>query len=78
MKYIGFLICMLGSAVAVVVPPYKLAGLGEPHWGFILDDIVAAFGQHVRVYDHIDMQTLLMELMVVNAIGIAMILFSRR
>jgi len=78
MKYLGFLICMGGSVGAVLVPPYKLAGIGEPHWGFIFDDIVAAFGQHIRVFDHIDMQMLLMELLAINAIGIAMMLFARR
>jgi len=78
MKYLGFLLCMAGSIAAVLVPPYKLAGIGDPQWGFILDDIVAAFGQHVRVFDHIDVQTLLMELLVINAIGIAMMLFARR
>jgi len=79
MKKIGFLICMAGSLVAVLVPPYKLvAGLGDPLWAFILDDIVAGFGQHVRVYDHIDVQTLLLELVVINAIGIALMLYARR
>jgi len=78
MKKLGFMICMLGSIAVVLVPPYKIAGLGDPRWGFILDDIVAAFGQHVRVYDHIDVQTLLMELMVVNAMGIAMMIFAKR
>ena len=78
MKKVGFLVCVLGSITAVLVPPYKLVGIGEPRWGFILDDIVAAFGQHVRVYDHLDVQTLLLELLVVNAIGIAMMVAARR
>jgi len=78
MKKLGFLVCIFGSLAAALFPPYRLAGLGEPHWAFILDDIVAAFGQHVRVMDHIDVRTLLMELMVVNAIGIAMMLAGRR
>ncbi|HKI61719.1 MAG TPA: hypothetical protein VKA31_05450 [Mariprofundaceae bacterium] len=79
MKKLGFLICMAGSVAAVLVPPYKLvAGLGDPLWAFILNDIVAGFGQHIHVYDHIDVQTLLMELIAINAIGIAMMLFARR
>jgi len=78
MKKLGFLLCMLGSLAVVLFPPYRLAGLGEPRWAFILDDIIAAFGQHVRVMDHIDVRTLLMELMVINAIGIAVMLAGRR
>ncbi len=78
MKTLGFMICIFGSLAAVLVPPYRLAGLGDPRWGFLLDDIVAAFGQHVRIYDHIDVQTLLLELLVINAIGMAMMLFARR
>ncbi|MFQ5582211.1 MAG: hypothetical protein ACE5F3_06260 [Mariprofundaceae bacterium] len=68
---------MAGSITALLVP-YKLAGFGEPRWAFILGDIVAAFGQHVRVYEHIDVQMLLMEIVAINAIGIAMMLFGRR
>jgi len=79
MKKLGFLICMAGSMAALLMPPYKLvAGLGDPRWAFILDDIVAAFGQHIHVYDHIDVRTLLMELIAINAIGIALMLFARR
>ena len=78
MKNIGFLICIAGSIAAGLVPPYKIAGLGDPHWAFILDDIVAGFGQHIRVYDHIDMQTLLMELIAINAIGIALMMYAKR
>ena len=78
MKKLGLLICIAGSMAAIVYPPYKLAGLGDSHWGFIVDDIVAAFGQHIRIYDHIDVRTLLMELVVINLIGMALILAGRK
>jgi len=78
MKKLGFLICIAGSAAAVLIPPYKLAGIGDPRWGFILDDIAAAFGQHIRIYDHLDVQTLLMELIAINLIGVALILVGRK
>ncbi|MDQ6959085.1 MAG: hypothetical protein Q9M24_08255 [Mariprofundaceae bacterium] len=78
MKKVGFLICIAGSVAAILIPPYKLAGIGDPRWGFILADIVAAFGQHIRIYDHLDVQTLLMELIAINLIGVALILVSRK
>jgi len=78
MKKLGFLVCIVGSVAAILIPPYKLAGIGDPRWGFILDDIVAAFGQHIRIYDHLDVQTLLMELIAINLIGVALILVGRK
>ncbi|MFQ5519630.1 MAG: hypothetical protein ACE5E3_06485 [Mariprofundus sp.] len=78
MKKTGFLICVFGSLAAALFPPYKLAGIGEPRWAFILDDIVAAFGQSIPVYDHLDITTLLLEIAIINAFGIALILFGRR
>jgi cytochrome c oxidase subunit IV len=78
MKKSGFLICMLGSVAAVLFPPYKLMGLGELRWAFILDSIIAAFGKNIPVYEHLDINTLLLEIAVINAIGIALMLFGRR
>jgi len=78
MKGVGVLICLIGSLVAIAYPPYKLAGIGDPRWGFILDDIVAAFGQHIRIYDHLDVQILLMELIAINLLGVALILVGRK
>jgi hypothetical protein len=78
MKRLGFLICTAGSVAAILIPPYKLAGIGDPRWGFIFDDIAAAFGQHIRIYDHLDVQTLLMELIAINLAGVALILVGRK
>jgi len=78
MKKMGFLICTAGSVAAILIPPYKLTGIGDPRWGFILDDIAAVFGQHIRIYDHLDVQTLLMELIAINLAGVALILVGRK
>ncbi|MCP3950690.1 MAG: hypothetical protein GY697_00495 [Desulfobacterales bacterium] len=73
MKTIGILICVLGSLAAIVYPPYTLAGLGGVKWGFIFGDIVAMFGKSIKVYEHLDFKTLLIELAVINALGLGMV-----
>jgi hypothetical protein len=70
LKRLGLLICIVGSAIAIIYPPYRV--LGQGHWGFILGDIVSAFGHGVPIYKHIDETTLLLELISVNAVGIAL------
>ncbi|HXH64205.1 MAG TPA: hypothetical protein VNH42_01710 [Mariprofundaceae bacterium] len=70
MKRIGLIICIVGTIAAILFPPYRV--LGQAHWGFILSDIVSAFGHGVPVYKHIDETTLLIELIAINAVGIAL------
>jgi hypothetical protein len=69
-KRLGLIICIVGTAAAILYPPYRL--LGQAHWGFILSDIVSAFGHGVPVYKHIDVTTLLLEVIAINAMGIAL------
>ncbi len=79
MKRLGILICIMGSVAALLYPPYKILGLGKVKWGFILDDVVRAFGSSVaKTYDYIDKPTLAVELLVINAIGVSMILMAKR
>jgi hypothetical protein len=51
--------------------------LGEAHWGFILGNIVSAFGHGIPIYKHIDETTLLMEIIAINAAGIALQFWKR-
>lgn len=75
MKRFGLIFCILGSAAAILFPPYRI--LGQAHWGFILSDIVSAFGHGIPIYKHIDETTLLLELIAINAAGIALQFWKR-
>ena len=74
MKAIGILICVLGSLAAIAYPPYTLAGFDGVKWGFINGDIIAMFGKSIKVYEYIDYKTLLIELAVINALGLGIII----
>ncbi len=75
MKTIGILICVLGSIAAIVYPPYTL--ISGVKWGFIYGDIIAAFGKSIKVYEYLDYKTLLIELAVINALGVGIIIGSK-
>jgi hypothetical protein len=75
LKTIGMLICILGSIAAIAYPPYTL--LDGVKWGFIYGDIIAMFGKSIKVYEYLDYKTLLIELAVVNALGLGIVLGSK-
>jgi hypothetical protein len=75
LKRLGLIVCVAGTAAAILFPPYRV--LGEAHWGFVLGDIVSAFGHGIPVYKHIDETTLLMEIIAINAAGIALRFWKR-
>ncbi len=76
MKQLGTIICLVGSIAAILYPPYLF--LGSREWGFVGGAIVSAFGRSVRVYNHIDVNTLLLELILINVIGTALIFTGGR
>jgi cytochrome c oxidase subunit IV len=78
MKVLGSLVCLLGSLAAIAYPPYRPFDLGDTRWGFILEDLVSAFGKSITVYDHIVWQTLAIELVAINAVGLVLVLLARR
>jgi hypothetical protein len=75
LKTIGIMVCVLGSIAAIVYPPYTL--LDGVKWGFIYGDIIAMFGKSIKVYEYLDYKTLLIELAVVNALGLGIVLGSK-
>lgn len=78
MKTIGILICVLGSLAAIAYAPYTLpGGVGGVKWGFIAGDIVAMFGKSIKVYEYLDYKTLLIELAIINALGLGIIIGSK-
>lgn len=77
-KVLGLFVCLFGSLAVIAYPPYRPFSLGDTQWGFILDDIVSAFGKSIAIYDHIAWQTLAIELVAINAVGLVLILLARR
>ena len=72
MKTIGIMICALGSIAAIVYSPYTI--VGGVKWGFIYGDIIAMFGKSIKVYEYLDYKTLLIELVVINALGLGIVI----
>lgn len=72
MKSIGILLCILGSLAAIIYPPYTI--LDGVKWGFIFGDIIAMFGKSIKVYEYLDFKTLLIELAIINALGLGIII----
>jgi len=72
LKNIGILICVLGSIAAILYPPYTI--LDGVKWGFIYGDIIAMFGKSIKVYEYLDYKTLLIELAIVNALGLGVVI----
>jgi hypothetical protein len=68
LKNIGILICVLGSIAAILYPPYTI--MDGVKWGFINGDIIAMFGKSIKVYEYLDYKTLLVELAIINALGL--------
>ena len=73
MKQLGKIICIAGSIAAILFPPYKV--LGEVNWGFIFGNLISirGLGSAGKIFDHIDYQTLLIELVIINIIGLVFI-----
>jgi hypothetical protein len=77
MQSLGKLICIFGGAGVILYPPYVI--LGSTRWGFIFSDVVGLLGATVKVYDLIDTKTMLLELAIVEGVGLALILaFPKR
>ncbi len=72
MKATGIMVCVIGSIAAILYAPYTI--LGGVKWGFIYGDIVAMFGKSIKVYEHLDFKTLLIELAVINALGLGIVI----
>lgn len=70
LSLLGKLICISGTAVVLLFPPYEF--LGGVRWGFLFSSIVSGFGKGLYVYEHIDYAVLVMELVLVNGVGVAL------
>jgi len=76
LKKLGGLLCIAGTLGAIAYPPYTF--VGKNGWGFIGGNIVEAFGRGVPVRDHLDVQLLLLEILVINIVGVAVMLMGRK
>lgn len=72
MKNIGIAICIAGSIIAIIYPPLSLMGFNG--FGFILGN--AGFG--VKNYNLINTGTLILELILINGIGLALYFFGKK
>ena len=72
MKDLGIGICIIGSIIAILFVPCQFLGINAG-WHFIFDD--AGFG--MKNYQLINTGYLLLELILINGIGIALIYFGK-
>lgn len=72
MKDLGIGICIIGSIIAILLVPCQFLGINAG-WHFIFDD--AGFG--MKNYQLINTSYLLLELILINGIGIALIYFGK-
>ena len=75
MKTIGILVCVIGSLAAIAYPPYTI--VDGVKWGFINGDIIAMFGKSIKVYEYLDFKTLLIELAIINALGLGIVIGAK-
>lgn len=67
MKNLGIAICVIGSFAAILFVPLKFLGISAG-WHFVLGDA----GMGIKNYQLIDSTLLLIELLVINGIGITL------
>lgn len=76
LKHVGIVICVVGSAIAILFPPCKILGTSAG-WHFLFES-VSLFGsgsgstEIAHTYDFIDTITLMLELILINGVGLAL------
>ena len=73
MKKLGIAICVVGTICAILYPPLEFLGISGG-WDFIWAD--QGFG--ARSFNLIDTSLLLIELLIINGIGIGLFFLGRR
>ena len=74
MKDLGIGICIIGSIIAILFIPCQFLGINVG-WNFILRDSLGDFG--MKNYKFINTGLLLLELILINGIGLALIFFGK-
>lgn len=72
MKDLGIGICIIGSIVAILYVPCQFLGINAG-WHFIFGDS----GLGMKNYQFINFGLLLLELILINGIGLALIFFGK-
>jgi len=75
-KRLGIWICILGSIVAIMFPPCKILGMSAG-WHFIFE-CEKFFGTMLCTYHFIDISALLLELILINGIGLALYFYGMK
>jgi len=73
MKDLGKVICILGNFFAILFPPVKFMGFSGG-WQFLFGDAGMGFNN----YQFIDSGLLLVELLVINGIGITLYFIGKK
>jgi hypothetical protein len=72
MKKVGMFICAIGSGLAILFPPISFMGMSS--FGFIFGN--AGFG--VKNFQLLNPTTLLVELLIINGIGLGLYFAGKR
>ncbi|MCD6318988.1 hypothetical protein J7M02_07985 [Candidatus Aerophobetes bacterium] len=73
MKFVGIGICIVGSLIAILFVPCKFLGMSAG-WHFIFSEA----GEGMKVYQFIDTTALLLELILINGVGLALFFIGRK
>ena len=74
MKDLGVGICIIGSIIAILFIPCQFLGINVG-WHFILGDSLG--GPEMKNYQFINTGYLLLELIIINGVGLALIFFGK-
>lgn len=74
MKDLGIGICIIGSIIAILFIPCQFLGINVG-WNFILGDSLG--GPEMKNYQFINTSLLLLELIIINGVGLALIFFGK-
>ena len=78
MKTLGITICIVGTILAILFVPTQLLGTNTG-WRFIFGAADAGFGLgKIRYYEFINGTMLMLELILINGIGLALFFIGRR
>jgi hypothetical protein len=75
-KKLGIIICVLGSIAAILFPPCSFLGTSMG-WHFLFEKIETYYFGTYYYYQFIDKTALLLELILINGIGLAIYYYGK-
>lgn len=77
LKHLGVGICIVGSIIAILFPPCRILGTSAG-WHFILECEEYYLGTALCTYHFIDVSALLLELILINVVGLALCFYGKK